>query len=602
MVGWGRLRVVIAGGAAIACSVIATAAPVDADAGSPACPTPQVFSGTILPPFVGSTGGAIVNAGTPTFTFTASTTDACGWSALGPSLHFWAPDPTWHMAPTSAGLGLTSFPPSSVTKTEDTGTTASTFDVVPPASGVVFVGVHYVIPDDSIALGFGINQSATIPDRLVVRVAPTINPIPLVLPHDNANTPLDGTAWPGDTVTVRDGKGNVVCTAVADSTTGAWSCVATATFPDGLTSLTVTETGTGANNVAFPGLSDAALPDLTGNTVDTDVITSDPAITKVVDDPTPHFGQQVVYTITATNNGPDTAVNVSVTDPLPAGVTHVSHTTTAGTFDPVAGTWSGIGDLAPGAVQTLTITATVTQRGIINNAAIVVATGATDGLRTTNLTGADGIEDWNTNTANDSAEAQLATVPAADVAVTKTVDRATAGVGDIVTFTITVTNLGPDTAMGVVADDAVPVGLELQSATPDVGTFNSATGRWTIGDMAAGATAHLVIVAKVTAPSHLENIVIVSDTGATDGTMSSTEGDDPTNNTARAAVDAAEVEPPVPTTTTAAAPPPPAPAVLPATGSGFGPVEKAAMAFTIASLGVVLVLVARPRRRHRTEP
>ena len=35
-------------------------------------------------------------------------------------------------------------------------------------------------------------------------------------------------------------------------------------------------------------------------------------------------GTNVSYTLTATNNGPDSAANVSLTDTLPAGVTFVS--------------------------------------------------------------------------------------------------------------------------------------------------------------------------------------------------------------------------------------------------------------------------------------
>ena len=70
-------------------------------------------------------------------------------------------------------------------------------------------------------------------------------------------------------------------------------------------------------------------------------------------------GDQITYTIVATNNGPDTAANVVVTDHLPSGVTYVSSTASAGSYDSATGLWT-VGNLANGGTQSLQITATVT--------------------------------------------------------------------------------------------------------------------------------------------------------------------------------------------------------------------------------------------------
>src|SRR5690606_10286136 len=46
----------------------------------------------------------------------------------------------------------------------------------------------------------------------------------------------------------------------------------------------------------------------------------DLAVSKVVDDPTPQEGQQVTFTITVTNGGPDDAEGVVYSDLIPAGL------------------------------------------------------------------------------------------------------------------------------------------------------------------------------------------------------------------------------------------------------------------------------------------
>ena len=68
-------------------------------------------------------------------------------------------------------------------------------------------------------------------------------------------------------------------------------------------------------------------------------------------------GTTVVYTLTATNKGPDAATGVVVKDQLPAGLTYVSDDS-AGAYATASGLWT-IGDLANGESKVLKITATV---------------------------------------------------------------------------------------------------------------------------------------------------------------------------------------------------------------------------------------------------
>ena len=61
------------------------------------------------------------------------------------------------------------------------------------------------------------------------------------------------------------------------------------------------------------------------------------------------------------------------------------------------------------------------------------------------------------------------------------VDNATPNVGDTVTFTITLGNNGPDDSTGAEVTDALPAGLTLLIATASQGTYDGASGIWTVG-------------------------------------------------------------------------------------------------------------------------
>ncbi|MDI6051140.1 Ig-like domain-containing protein, partial [Flavobacterium sp. XS2P24] len=100
---------------------------------------------------------------------------------------------------------------------------------------------------------------------------------------------------------------------------------------------------------------------------------SDLVVTKTVDIASPFIGTNVTFTINASNNGPSNATNVIVSDLLPSGYTFVSSTPSVGTYTSGAGVWT-IGNLANGASQTLTVTATVKATGVYANTATITAT------------------------------------------------------------------------------------------------------------------------------------------------------------------------------------------------------------------------------------
>jgi len=81
----------------------------------------------------------------------------------------------------------------------------------------------------------------------------------------------------------------------------------------------------------------------------------------------------------------------------------------------------------------------------------------------------------------------------ADIGLTKTADTTTMMECDHVQFTIAATNNGPHDATGVVITDLLPAGLTFFSSSAGVGTYNSTSGNWSLGSLAAGAEATLIL-------------------------------------------------------------------------------------------------------------
>ena len=218
---------------------------------------------------------------------------------------------------------------------------------------------------------------------------------------------------------------------------------------------------------------------------------ADLALTKTISDPTPNVGDIVTYTVTLTNNGPDSATKAQVTDLLPAGVSFVTATPSQGAYDPATGLWTA-GVIVVGAPQTLMIEAMVVSPSQSTN--------------TATITHAD---QFDPNTANNTASATQ-TPQQADLALTKTVSNPAPNVGDTITYTITLTNSGPDPATGVQVQDASATGVSVVMADPSQGTYDPASGIWTVGTVDVGSPATLVIQAIVTSPNPRTNTATIT--------------------------------------------------------------------------------------------
>jgi len=118
-------------------------------------------------------------------------------------------------------------------------------------------------------------------------------------------------------------------------------------------------------------------PVITG-TVST-AVTADPTdlgVTQTISNATPNTGDQVTFTITAENNGPNAATGASVTDLLPPGFAYINANAPAGTtYNNTTGKWN-IGDFANGDTKTLQIIAQMQVAGPHTNTATIAHYGS----------------------------------------------------------------------------------------------------------------------------------------------------------------------------------------------------------------------------------
>lgn len=110
----------------------------------------------------------------------------------------------------------------------------------------------------------------------------------------------------------------------------------------------------------------------------------------------------------------------------------------------------------------------------------------------------------------DLASTSVYIAPKSDLQISKTINNSTASVGSTVTFTITAQNNGADNDTEVVVNDLLPSGYSYTSSSASTGSYNSATGLWTIGNFNNGASATLTVTATVLATGNYTNIATIS--------------------------------------------------------------------------------------------
>jgi uncharacterized repeat protein (TIGR01451 family) len=219
-------------------------------------------------------------------------------------------------------------------------------------------------------------------------------------------------------------------------------------------------------------------------------------------------GTPLTYALTATNNGPSTATNVTVSDAAPSGVSFTGQTPSSG--GSCAGSTAALvtcafATLAPGASATVTITADV-DAGVVGTAITNAATFDSD------------------QTTPQDATFVSSVGQSADVYVTKSAVTASVVAGGTGTWRIVFGNNGPSNAQGVTVTDNLPAGMTITAISggscTGVGSATLACSQATLGAGASVTVDVTVAAAAAMAAGPAVNSVSISSSTPSDPTTS----------------------------------------------------------------------------------
>ena len=232
-------------------------------------------------------------------------------------------------------------------------------------------------------------------------------------------------------------------------------------------------------------------------------------------------GGTITYTQTITNNGPDNAVNATFTQVTPAGTTFQS-------FTPLPG-WSCTTP-AVGGTGAINCSKATMVPAEIGSFTLVVNVTAPSGTISSTVTGDSDTYDPDPLNNNATAVTNIVAPTTADLSITKTTATTTAPQGSTFSYTITVTNNGPDAAANVEMTDTLPASLLFRSitqpspftcVTPAAGTTGTIT--CTAASLASGASRSFTLVVEVAASSGTINNTAAVSSDANDGNSGNSE-------------------------------------------------------------------------------
>ena len=230
-----------------------------------------------------------------------------------------------------------------------------------------------------------------------------------------------------------------------------------------------------------------------GNTSNTTIHVNiaDLEIIKIVNNATPNYGDEITYTITVRNNGPDNSTNIKVSEVLADNFKFISANASKGYYNLTNGVWA-VGNLTNNETAKLVITVKIIKTGFIQNNVSVNGTG------------------FDPNVTNNNATVNITVPQTADLSVVKIVNVDRVSVGNRITYTIVVKNNGPDTALDVYVVDKLSDALKFVSYKASVGVYDPVTGIWTIGNLTNKSNATLEITCIVLKTGVISNEVFVN--------------------------------------------------------------------------------------------
>lgn len=218
--------------------------------------------------------------------------------------------------------------------------------------------------------------------------------------------------------------------------------------------------------------------------IDVDVC-ADLAIEKLVNDTAPKFNSLVEWTLRVTNNGPDTATGVVVCDILPEGLISIDKS-----FN---GTWN-VGKLLNNQTKELTIICLVNKTGKLVNIADIAG------------------NEYDRNLTNNIVNKSIEVASSADLFVKKYVNNTAPDFGEIIKWSVVVSNNGPDIATNVRVNDLLDDGLIFVKSSSTKGSYDAKSGIWTIDSLAPETDETLNIYCKVNKIGKILNFVSVNST------------------------------------------------------------------------------------------
>ena len=274
--------------------------------------------------------------------------------------------------------------------------------------------------------------------------------------------------------------------------------------------------GTTITNIASVGDSPLPDPDPDNDSaaVDVRVLGSDLALTHTVVPEEANPGDEVVYTTTVSNLGPDKSGEVVVKLSPPEDLTYLHAEPSVGTYHHGSTTWT-IPETGLSVAETLVWTGKVGDE---------VSGTLTSTAEITSATPAD------PNPGNEADSALLLVVQDA-LSLTLTVDEANPAVGDGIRYDIVVRNGGSQSAVLVTVVDDLPGEVRYLSQTilgesgPLAGSYDPGSGLWSVGDLAPGASAELLIDVEVREGT--EGVTFANSAAITGPIL---DGDDPADN------------------------------------------------------------------------
>lgn len=214
-------------------------------------------------------------------------------------------------------------------------------------------------------------------------------------------------------------------------------------------------------------------------------VCADLAIKKLVNDTNPKFNSLVEWTLRVTNNGPDTATGVVVCDILPEGLISIDKS-----FN---GTWN-VGKLLNNQTKELTIICLVNKTGKLVNIADIAG------------------NEYDCNLTNNIVNKSIEVAQSADLFVKKYVNNTSPDFGEIIKWSVVVSNNGPDIATNVQVNDLLDDGLIFVKSSSTKGNYDVKSGIWTIDSLAPETDETLNIYCKVNKIGKILNFVSVNST------------------------------------------------------------------------------------------